>query len=133
MSIQVEERPVERKPQQWFNLRGRQVGFWAYVAMRLSGIGLVIYLYLHLVVLNQLAAGPQAWDSFVALAKSPLFLLLDVILIVGILVHGLNGLRLALVGFGIGVPRHKVMLWIGVLLAVLMTLMAAIAIFGQTH
>ena len=133
MSVSVEEKPVTRKPVQWFDLRGRQVGFWAYVAMRLSGIGLVIYLYLHLVVLNQLAAGPTAWDSFVALAKSPLFLLLDILLIVGILVHGLNGLRLALVGFGIGVPRHKVMLWIGAVLAVGLSILSAVAIFGKIH
>lgn len=131
MSVEVETQPVKRKPLQWFNLRGRRVGMWAYVAMRLSGIGLVAYLYLHLVILSQLADGPAAWDSFVALAKSPIFLLLDVILIVGLLVHGLNGLRLALVGFGLGVPRHKTMLWIGLALTVILTLLSAIAIFGE--
>ncbi len=96
MSVDVKPKPVERKPLQWFNLRGKRVGFWAYVAMRLSALGLVLYLFLHLAILSQLTMGPSAWDGFVATAKSPAFLLLDVVLIVGILVHGLNGIRLAL-------------------------------------
>jgi succinate dehydrogenase / fumarate reductase cytochrome b subunit len=131
MSVNAKPKPVARKPIQWIDLRGRRVGFWAYLAMRLSGIGLVVYLYLHLVILNQLTAGPGAWDGFVALARSPIFLALDVVLIIGLLVHGLNGLRLALVGFGIGVPRHKTMLWIGVALAVILSVLSALAIFSK--
>ena len=130
MSVEVEPKPVGRKPLQWLDVRGRRVGMWAYVAMRISAIGLVLYLFLHLVILSQLAVGPSAWDGFVALAKSPAFLALDVILIVGILVHGLNGLRLTLVGLGIGVPRHKTMLWIGLVLTVALALLSAMAIFA---
>ena len=133
MSVDVKPKPVERKPLQWFNLRGKRVGFWAYVAMRLSALGLVLYLFLHLAILSQLAMGPSAWDGFVATAKSPAFLLLDVVLIVGILVHGLNGIRLALIGFGIGVPRQKVMLWIGLALTVVFSVLSALAVFSDIH
>ena len=117
---------------QWFDVRGRRIGMWAYVFMRLSAAGLVLYLFLHLGILSQLAVGPAAWDSFVALAKSPLILILDVVLIIGILVHGLNGLRLSLIGFGIGVPRHKLMLWIGLALTIVLSLLSALAIFAET-
>ena len=85
MSVDVKPKPVERRPLQWFNVRGKGVGFWAYVVMRLSALGLVLYLFLHLVILSQLAIGPAAWDGFVATAKSPVFLLLDIVLIVGML------------------------------------------------
>ncbi len=132
MSIDVKPKPVERKPMQWFDVRGRRIGMWAYVFMRLSAAGLVLYLFLHLGILSQLAVGPAAWDSFVALAKSPLILILDVVLIIGILVHGLNGLRLSLIGFGIGVPRHKLMLWIGLALTIVLSLLSALAIFAET-
>src|SRR5512140_2933928 len=101
MSTEVEPKPVQRKPLEWFNLKGKRVGFWAYVVMRLSAAGVVLYLFLHLAILSQLAVGPAAWDNFVAMAKSPMFLLLDVVLIIGILAHGLNGIRLSLIGFGI--------------------------------
>ncbi|HTP06681.1 MAG TPA: hypothetical protein VMP08_00415 [Anaerolineae bacterium] len=133
MASDVQPKPVKRKPIEWFNLKGKRVGFWAYVGMRLSAIGLVLYLFLHLAVLSQLAVGPTAWDNFVALAKSPIFLLLDVILIIGILVHGLNGIRLSLIGFGIGVPSHKLMLWLAVILTIVFSILSALAIFSETH
>jgi succinate dehydrogenase / fumarate reductase, cytochrome b subunit len=133
MSVDVKPRPVERKPLQWFDVRGKGVGFWAYVVMRLSALGLVLYLFLHLGILSQLANGPAAWDGFVATAKSPAFLLLDVVLIVGMLAHGLNGLRLGLIGFGIGVPRQKIMLWIGLALTIVFSALSALAVFSETH
>jgi succinate dehydrogenase / fumarate reductase cytochrome b subunit len=133
MASDVQPKPVKRKPMEWFNLKGKRVGFWAYVVMRLSALGLVLYLFLHLVILSQLAMGPSAWDSFVALAKSPAFLLLDIVLIIGILAHGLNGIRLSLIGFGIGVPSHKLMLWLAVILTVVFSILSALAIFTETH
>ena len=133
MATDVQPKPVKRKPAQWFNLKGKRAGFWAYVVMRLSAIGLVLYLFLHLVVLSQLAVGPAQWNSFVALVKSPAFLLLDVVLIVGILAHGLNGIRLSLIGFGIGVPSHKLMLWLAVILTIVFSIISALAIFAETH
>ncbi len=133
MSVEVKPKPVEKKWIQWFDVRGRRIGMWAYAFMRLSAIGLVAYLFLHLVVINQLAQGPSAWDAFVDTAKSWPFLILDVILIVGILVHGLNGLRLALIGFGIGVPRHKTMVWIGLGLTIIFAVLSALAIFAETR
>jgi succinate dehydrogenase cytochrome b556 subunit len=133
MASEVQPKPVKRKPMEWFNLKGKHVGFWAYVVMRLSAAGLVLYLFLHLVILSQLAVGPAQWDSFVALAKSPAFLLLDIVLIIGILAHGLNGIRLALIGFGIGVPSHKLMLWLAVILTIAFSVISALAIFAETR
>jgi hypothetical protein len=37
-----------------------------------------------------------------------------VVLIVGLLFHGLNGIRVALVGSGIVVNRKRAMLWVGI-------------------
>lgn len=126
----LESKPSRRRPLEWFNLRGRRgIGMLAYVGMRFSGIALVVYLYLHLVILKQLADGPAAWDAFVDLARQPAFLLLDVILIAGILGHGLNGLRLALVGFGIGISRQKVLLAVIAGIAGVLTVASALVIF----
>ena len=131
MTTEVQPKPVKRKPLEWFNIKGKRVGFWAYVVMRLSALGLVLYLFLHLGILSQLAIGPEAWDNFVAIAKSPAVLLLDVVLIFGILAHGLNGIRLALIGFGIGVPSHKLMLWLAVILTIVFGIWSALAIFSE--
>ena len=75
-----------------------RLGGVAFVVNRAIGLGLVAYLYLHLLTLSMLARGPDAWDSFVDLASTPPFLALDVILLVGILIHAANGVRVVLIG-----------------------------------
>jgi succinate dehydrogenase / fumarate reductase cytochrome b subunit len=104
---------------------------WAYALNRLTGLGLVAYLYLHLVVLSQLARGPAAWDGFVALAKSPAFLSLDVLLFAGLLIHGLNGARVTLNGMGLGVGSQKTWFVVAMVVAVLATVVGAILIFSK--
>jgi succinate dehydrogenase / fumarate reductase cytochrome b subunit len=113
----------------WFNpLRGG-LGMLAFVLNRVTGIGLVVYLVLHLVVLSLLFQGEAGWDNFVALARSPLFLLLDVVLIAAMLIHGLNGVRVALVGMGFGAKSHKSTFVILMLVAAALLVYAAIRVF----
>jgi succinate dehydrogenase / fumarate reductase cytochrome b subunit len=103
-----------RRAARWGDVRRRHLGMWAYALNRVTGLGLVLYLYIHLVVLSMLAAGPSAWDPFIRLVRSPLFLALDVLLIAGWLIHGLNGLRVTLNAFGLGVGSQK-LLFIGLM------------------
>ena len=124
-----ERRARRRGPIGWFDPRGRRLGGWAFALNRLSGIGLVMYLYLHLTILSQLARGPDAWDSFVSLASSPPLLAFDVILLAGLLLHGLNGIRVTLVGFGFVVDRHKAMLVALAILGAIVLLIGALRIF----
>lgn len=113
-----------RRVAQWADVRRRGLGMWAYTLNRITGIGLVVYLYLHLAVLSLLATGPDAWDTFVAIARTPAFLVLDVILLAGLLIHGLNGIRVTLNGFGVGVKAQKWM-FAGLMLAALVALIAS--------
>ena len=122
--------PKVRRAGRWFDVRGRKLGMWAYALNRIAGIGLVVYLYLHLVVLSTLSRGPDSWDAFVSLARQPYFLLLDVILLAGILIHGLNGLRVTLTGFDVGVKRQKALFSALMLLALVALSAAALKIFG---
>ena len=118
-----------KRAARWFDIRRRKSGMWAYALNRITGIGLVVYLYLHLGVLSMLLRGQSAWDSFVALARSPFYLALDVILLAGILIHGLNGLRLALTGFGFGVGAQKTLFVILMVTGAIILLVAALKIF----
>jgi succinate dehydrogenase / fumarate reductase cytochrome b subunit len=96
----------------WFELRYKPAGMLAFMLHRLTGIGLVFYLYLHLAVLSKLRGGPESWDSFLALVRSPLFLFLDGILLLGVLFHGLNGLRLTFIGLNLGLRWQKASFWV---------------------
>jgi succinate dehydrogenase / fumarate reductase cytochrome b subunit len=118
-----------RRRSRWLDPRGRHLGTWAFVANRLTGLGLVAYLYLHLVILSTLLRGPQAWDGLVELFHHPLFLAFDVLLVLGLAIHGLNGLRVALVGSGLLVDRQRALLAAAGILVGLVTLVAAVRIF----
>ena len=111
-----ERGPVLRKgigpsPSGWFDPRGRAIGSWAFAVNRITGLGLVFYLYLHLGVLSMLLIGESSWNDFIELAITPAFLLLDVLLLFGLLFHGLNGIRVALVGTGVVPERQKALFW----------------------
>jgi succinate dehydrogenase / fumarate reductase cytochrome b subunit len=124
--------PHREGPPGWFDPRGRHLGGWAFVLNRLSGLGLVLYLYLHLAILAQLAAGPASWDGFVSLASSPPVLAFDVVLLAGLVLHAFNGVRVTLVGLGL-VTSHQRALWIAlVVLAVIAVTAGAVRILGVT-
>ena len=110
--------------------RGRHLGTRAFVANRLTGLGLVGYLYLQLVILSTLLRGPEAWDGLVELFRRPVFLAFDLLLVAGLAFHGLNGLRVALVGSGLLVDRHRALLAAAAILVGMVTLVAAVRILA---
>ncbi len=116
----------------WFDPRGRRLGGLAFILNRLTGLGLLLYLYLHLVVLSMLIQGPNAWDDFVDIATSPPFLALDVLLLTGMLIHGLNGIRVGLVGLGFVASRQKALFVAAMVIAAFVALAGALRIFSET-
>ncbi len=121
--------PRRRGVYGWVDPRGRRLGHWAFILNRLTGLGILLYLGLHLVVLSMLATGPNAWDNFVSLALTPVFLSLDVILIFGLLLHGLNGIRVTLVGFGLVVDRQKALFVSLMVIGAIILVVASLHIF----
>ena len=53
--------------------------------------------------------GPEAYDSFIRLAHSPLVQIGEMLVIAAGLIHGLNGIRVGLTSFGIAVRFQKQM------------------------
>lgn len=121
--------PRRRGPWGWVDVRGRRLGQFAFILNRLTGLGVFLYLSIHLVVLSLLAGGPGSWDSFVSLALGPAFLSLDVLLIFGILVHGLNGIRVTLVGLGLVVDRQRAMFVAFMIVGAIALVIAALRVF----
>ena len=128
--------PVQRKgvgpgPVGWLDPRGRTLGHVAFLGNRVTGLGLVFYLYLHLGVLSMLLRGAEAWNDFLRLATTTVFLLLDVLLLFGLLYHGLNGLRVALVGTGLAPNAHKALWAAGAVLGTIALIAGALHIVGS--
>ncbi|MGD2050581.1 MAG: succinate dehydrogenase, cytochrome b556 subunit [Chloroflexota bacterium] len=115
----------KRPLKSWFDVRTRRMGTWAFALNRLTGIGLSLYLIVHLGVLSLLLQGEEGWNAFIDLARSPFFLTLDVILLFGFLFHGLNGVRVALVGMGIGVDNQRTLFWVLMVVGLVLLLIGA--------
>lgn len=115
----------------WFDPRAKSLGTFAFILNRLTAIGLTVYLFLHLYMLGQLAQGPEAYDAFVALAKTPVVLFGEWIVVVGGLIHGLNGIRVILNSFGIGVPHQKQLFLVLMAIALIGSIIFAVVMFSH--
>ena len=91
----------------WFDPRNRQIGYWAFILNRITALGLTLYLVLHLIALSQLSQGAAAFNGFIAMAKNPVFKVGELLVIAAGVIHGLNGIRIALNSFGIGTRYQK--------------------------
>jgi succinate dehydrogenase / fumarate reductase cytochrome b subunit len=115
----------------WFDARGRQVGSWAFILNRLTALALTFYLIVHLLVLDKLTQGAQSYDEFVAFAQVPIIKAAEVLLIAAVVLHGLNGLRLTLLAFGMGLRHQKFLFAFSVLITILAAAFFAAHMFSK--
>lgn len=114
----------------WFDPRNRSVSTWGFILNRITALGLTFYLFLHLIVLGKLAQGEAAYNAFLELAHTPVVMIGEMLVIAAGLIHGLNGIRIALNSFGIGVVRQKQILASLMALALIGTIIFAVKMFG---
>jgi succinate dehydrogenase / fumarate reductase, cytochrome b subunit len=118
-------------PSGWLDPRGRTLGGRAFALNRLTGLGLVVYLYLHLCVLSLLLGGTSTWGSLLRIVTSVAFLGMDVVLLFVLLFHSLNGVRVALIGSGLAVEHQRMLFWAATAVGTIALTAAAIDLLGS--
>lgn len=113
----------------WFDPRYRKIGSWAFILNRVTALGLTLYLIMHLMVLSLLVKGPQYYDKFINLAHSPFVLFGELLVIAAGVIHGINGIRIALTSIGIGIHYQKQIFVISMLIALIFIAIFAWAMF----
>jgi succinate dehydrogenase / fumarate reductase, cytochrome b subunit len=78
--------------------RGR-FGQLQWALHRLSGLGVVLFLCLHVVDTATVYFAPSAYIFFVTLYKNPLFGLAEIGLAAAVIYHAMNGLRVTIMDF----------------------------------
>jgi len=114
--------PSARRFWSWFLPIRRDIGSWAFALNRVTALGLTFYLFLHLYILGKLAQGPGAYDEFLLLTENPFIKLGEWAVVAAAILHGLNGIRIILTSFGVGVRRQKQLFFGFMALAVLIIL-----------
>jgi succinate dehydrogenase / fumarate reductase cytochrome b subunit len=91
----------------------KATGMWAWLLFRISGLILVFYLGAHIIIIStgQFGADGETLNNIMKTFDSPVLVLLDLALVVAVLYHALNGVRIILMDFGVGVHRHKLVFW----------------------
>ena len=96
----------------------KNVGNFSYWVHRITGVGLSIYLLMHTFVLSSAISGSEKFTERMQDVQSPLFALLEILLLAGIFFHMFNGLRITLVDFFGWSRHHKLLLALAIVLFV---------------
>ncbi len=78
--------------------RGRE-GQWSWVAHRVSGVIIILFLFAHVVDTAVIGWGPQAYNRVIAVYRNPYVGVLEYVLVAAVLYHALNGVRIMITDF----------------------------------
>ncbi|MFC3774200.1 succinate dehydrogenase, cytochrome b556 subunit [Mycolicibacterium holsaticum] len=96
-------------------------GMWSWVLHRITGATIFFFLFVHVLDTALVRVSPQAYNGVIETYKTPIVGLMEIGLVVAVLYHALNGIRVILIDFWQHGPRYqRQMLWVvvGVFLAV---------------
>ena len=86
------------KPFDYLTYRGRE-GHWSWILHRLTGVGVFVFLMVHIVDTAFIGWGPELYNKAMALYRLPFFRVGEVVLAGMVLYHALNGVRIIIIDF----------------------------------
>lgn len=98
------------------------VGTWSWFLHRITGLLLLLYLFIHLWVLGSVNSSREAFNARLQSVQTPLFHFLEIGLILVVFYHMVNGIIIALMDFADISEKHKI------LVTVMVTVFAVLAI-----
>jgi succinate dehydrogenase / fumarate reductase, cytochrome b subunit len=72
---------------------------WSWILHRITGVAVILFLFAHVVDTAAVGWGPNAYDRITAAYENPIVRLLEYGLVVAVLYHSLNGLKITLIDF----------------------------------
>ncbi|HET7476290.1 MAG TPA: succinate dehydrogenase, cytochrome b556 subunit [Dermatophilaceae bacterium] len=107
-------------------------GMWTWVAHRISGVLIFVFLFAHVLDTSLVRVSPEAYNTVIQQYKTPVVALGELGLVAAVVFHAINGIRIILVDFWSRGPRlQRQMSWVVVGLFVL--LMVPFSIRHLTH
>lgn len=74
-------------------------GELAWALHRLSGLGVLFFLFLHILDTSLVLLGKEAYETFIGLYRTPVLRVLEVVLAMAVLYHAGNGVRITIYDF----------------------------------
>lgn len=120
---------------------------FAYLLMRLTGLGLLAYFVAHIYETSNILRGKVGWEEFLEITQTPEGHIILVIVIGMSVFHTVNGIRVMLGhgGIGVGKParpdypyvpqsqnvRHKIAIYSAIVLSALAMMYGLAVMFGE--
>ena len=106
-------------------------GMWSWVLHRITGATIFFFLFVHVLDTALIRVSPQVYNEIIDTYKTPLVGLMEMGLVVAVLYHALNGIRVILIDFWEHGPKYqRLMLWI-VLAVWISVFIAALGVMGM--
>ncbi|MDX1888467.1 succinate dehydrogenase, cytochrome b556 subunit [Mycolicibacterium sp. 050158] len=100
-------------PQRRRTLYRGDPGMWSWVLHRVTGATIFFFLFVHVLDTALVRVSPQAYNEIIDTYKTPIIGLMEMGLVVAVLYHALNGIRIILIDFWEQGPKYqRLMLWI---------------------
>lgn len=108
--------------------RGRE-GMWSWVAHRVTGVLIFLFLLVHVLDTALVRVSPEAYNAVIGTYQTPIMGIGEAGLVLAIVFHAFNGIRIILVDFWAKGPKYqRLMMWVVVGLVV-----ATMAAFLPRH
>jgi len=87
-------------------------GQWAWVAHRVTGVAVILFLFAHIVDTAVIGWGPEAYDRVMQAYENPIVRLMELGLVGAVLFHAINGIRIMIVDFWPkAADKQKALFW----------------------
>lgn len=103
-------------------------GFLSFALRRLTGVALVIYLFMHMWVIGSANAGAEAFNARLNLVQTPLFKVLEVGLLAAVVYHAVDGIRLLVVHYFDVTEYRRSMFWAVIVVSVILVIAGGVPI-----
>lgn len=94
--------------------KGRS-GMWSWILHRVTGLGLLLFLFIHIVDISLLGFGPRVYNEGILLFDRIEVRFLSLALIGAVLLHAFNGLRIMVIDFWRKGVQYQVLMFVIVL------------------
>jgi succinate dehydrogenase / fumarate reductase cytochrome b subunit len=106
-----------------------QSGMWSWLFHRITGLGLLLFLFIHIVDISLLSFGPTVYNGGIELFDLVIVRLLSLALVGAAFYHAFNGVRIILIDFwSKGVRYQRSMFAIVVIVTILVFIPIAFVI-----
>jgi succinate dehydrogenase / fumarate reductase cytochrome b subunit len=81
-------------------------GQWSWLAHRITGVAIILFLFAHIVDTAVVGWGPEAYDRVVSVYHNWVVKLLELGLVAAVLYHAINGVKIMVFDFWPSTTRH---------------------------